>query len=173
MVIQMAKAAGARVMATGGSDEKVARCLELGADAAVNYKTQDVDAAVRDFAPEGLNVFWETLREPDFDKIISYLADRGRIVLMAGREARPEFPVGPFYVKNCSLFGFVMFKATPEEMEFCANDMNRWFTEGKLKSQIDRVMPLSKTAEAHRWQEENTLGGAGTLAGKIVLQPDG
>ena len=44
----------------------------------------------------------------------SYLAERGRIVLMAGRDARPAFPVGPFYVKECSLHGFVMFKASPK-----------------------------------------------------------
>jgi NADPH2:quinone reductase len=173
MVVQMAKAAGARVFATGGSDPKVARCLELGADAAVNYQTQDVDAAVREFAPAGVDVFWEPRRDPDFDKIISYLAERGRIVLMAGREARPQFPVGPFYVKECSLHGFVMFKASPEELDRCAGDMNRWLADGSLQAQIGCVLPLSETAEAHRLQEQNTLHNAGTLAGKIVLEPDG
>jgi NADPH2:quinone reductase len=172
MVVQMAKAAGARVFTTGGSDEKVARCRELGADVAVNYKTQSVEDALRQFAPGGVNVFWETLREPDFDKIIGYLAERGRIVIMAGRESRPAFPVGPFYVKECSMYGFVMFKATPEEQQECADDMNRWFVEGKLKPQIGCVLPLSQTAEAHRLQEQNTLQKAGTLAGKIVLKPE-
>ena len=171
MVIQMAKAAGARVITTGGSDEKVARCLELGADVAVNYKTKDVDASIREFAPNGVNVFWETLREPDFDSVIECLAERGRIVLMAGRDARPAFPVGPFYVKECSMHGFVMFKGSPEELDECAADINRWLVEGKLKPQIASVMPLSKTVDAHRLQEENTLQAAGTLAGKIVLKP--
>jgi len=171
MVVQMAKAAGARVITTGGSDEKLAMCRELGADAVVNYKAEDVDAAVREFAPDGVNVFWETLREPDFDKIIGCLAERGRIVLMAGRDARPEFPVGPFYVKECSMHGVVMFKASPEEMRACADDMNRWFLEGKLKARISQVMPLSDAAAAHQLQEENTLQMAGTLAGKIVLRP--
>ena len=171
MVVQMAKAAGARVITTGGTDEKLAMCRELGADAAVNYMTEDVDAAVGEFAPDGVNVFWETLREPDFDTIIGYLAERGRIVLMAGRDARPELPVGPFYVKECSMHGVVMFKASPDEMRVCADDMNRWFVEGKLKAQIGQVMPLSEAAAAHRLQEENTLQLAGTLAGKIVLKP--
>jgi NADPH2:quinone reductase len=171
MVVQMAKAAGARVIATGGSAEKVARCKELGADAAVNYKTEDVDAAVKQFAPHGVNVFWETLREPDFDKLVSYLAERGRIVLMAGRDARPPFPVGPFYVKGCSLHGFVMFKASPDELRACAADINRWFSAGKLQPQIGRVLPLSQAADAHRLQQENTLEKQGTLAGKIVLKP--
>jgi NADPH2:quinone reductase len=172
MVIQMAKAAGARVLATGGSDEKVARCLELGADAAVNYRTQDVDAAVADFAPAGINIFWETVREPDFDKIVACLAERGRIVLMAGRDARPQFPVGPFYVKECSMHGFVMFKGSPEELNASAADINRWLVEGRLQPQIGRIMSLAETAEAHKLQEANTLHGAGTLAGKIVLKPE-
>lgn len=173
VVIQMAKAVGARVIATGGTDEKVARCLELGADAAVNYNTQDVDAAVAEFAPDGINVFWETVREPDFDKIVAYLAERGRIVLMAGRDARPQFPVGPFYVKECSMIGFVMFKGSPEELDAAAADINRWLVEGRLKPQIGRVMSLAETADAHKLQEDNTLHGAGTLAGKIVLKPEG
>ena len=172
MVIQMAKAAGARVMATGGSDEKVRRCRELGADRAVNYKTEDVSQAVREFAPQGVNVFWETRRDPDFDNIVACLAERGRIVLMAGREARPPFPVGPFYVKGCAMYGFAMFKASAAELRAAADEINCWLAEGKLQAQIVRRLPLSQTAAAHRLQEENTLRNAGTLAGKIVLRPD-
>jgi len=171
MVVQMAKAAGARVITTGGSDEKVAACKEFGADVAVNYKTGDVEAAVQEFAPDGVDVYWETTRQPDFDRIVSCLAAQGRIVIMAGRDARPEFPVGPFYAKSLSMFGFVMFAATEEQLRTSADDMNRWFVDGKLRAAIDRVMPLSETAAAHRLQEENTLEKAGTLAGKIVLTP--
>lgn len=171
MVVQMAKIVGARVIATAGSAEKVAALKQLGADAAVNYKTDDIAAAVKAFAPSGVNVYWETVREPDFDKIVSILAERGRIILMAGREARPPFPVGPFYVKGCSLHGFVMFKATPAEQRACADDINRWLAAGKLKANISRVLPLSEAAAAHQLQEANTLQKSGTLAGKIVLKP--
>ncbi len=171
MVVQMAKAAGARVFTTGGSVEKLAKCKEFGANAAVNYKAEDVDAALKQFAPNGVNVFWETQREPNFDKIVASLAERGRIVLMAGRDARPEFPVGPFYVKELSLHGVVMFKASADELRACAVDMNRWLVEGKLKANVGKVLPLSEAAAAHRMQEENTLHKAGTLAGKIVLKP--
>ena len=171
MVIQMAKAAGARVIATAGSEEKLAECRKLGADVTVNYKTQDVAAAVKEFAPTGVNVYWETTREPDFEKIVSYLGERGRIVLMAGREARPQFPVGPFYVKGCSLHGFVMFKATPDEQRSAADNINQLLASKKLSAKISRIFPLSEAAAAHRLQEENTLRKAGTLAGKIVLKP--
>jgi NADPH2:quinone reductase len=92
------------------------------------------------------------------------------MVLMAGRDARPPFPVGPFYVKGCQLYGFAMFNATPDEQRAAAEDINRWLAAGKIKPQIDRVLPLDQTAAAHRLQEENTVGKAGTLAGKIVVK---
>jgi NADPH:quinone reductase len=169
-VVQMAKIIGARVITTAGSEDKVARCRTLGADLAINYKGEDVDAAIRAFAQNGVNVWWETLREPNFDRAMGLLAQRGRMILMAGREARPQFPVGPFYVKCCSLHGFVMFMATPEEQHAAAEDINQWLAEGKLKPNIDRVLPLSQAAEAHRLQEESTIGRTGALAGKIVLK---
>ena len=171
MVLQMAKAMGARVLTTAGSPEKAARCRELGADAVIQYKAEDVAAAVKQFAPQGVNVVWETLREPDFDKLVSYAAERGRLVLMAGRDARPPFPVGPFYVKGCSLHGFVMFKATADEQRACAEAINGWLSNGRLRAQIGRMLPLSEAAQAHRLQEQNTLQKSGTLAGKIVLTP--
>ncbi len=171
MVVQMAKAAGAEVMASAGSPAKAEICRELGADNVVNYRTESIAESVLQWAPEGVHVFWETQREPDFDLAVEVMAERGRMILMAGRDARPEFPVGPFYVKECSLHGFVMFKATPEEMRRCAEDMNRWFVEGKLRPRIDRVMPLSEAAEAHRLQEAATVEKTAELAGKIVLHP--
>src|SRR5258708_4073762 len=60
-VIQIARIFGARVITTAGSDQKVADCRNLGADLALNYKTQDVDAGIRQFAPEGVNLWWETV----------------------------------------------------------------------------------------------------------------
>lgn len=170
-VVQMAKAVGARVITTAGSDEKVAACKRLGADLAVNYKTQEVDAAIKTFAPDGVNVWWETLREPDFERVIPLLAMRGRMILMAGREAKPAVPVGAFYTKDCSLFGFAMFNSAAAEQQAAAADINRWMSEGKLKAQIDRVMPLAETAAAHRLQEESTIQKSGALTGKIVLKP--
>jgi NADPH2:quinone reductase len=170
-VVQMAKIFGARVIATAGSDEKAQICRDLGADLAINYKTQDVAAAIKAFAPDGVNVWWETLREPNFERAVSLLAMRGRMIVMAGRDAHPPFPVGPFYTKDCSLHGFAMFNATAREQRMAANAINRWVTEGKLKARIDRVLPLSQAAEAHRLQEESTIKGSGVLGGKIVLKP--
>ena len=147
-VVQMAKAAGARIIATAGSAEKCAALKTLGADVAVNYKSDDILAAVKAFSPSGVNVYWETTCEPDFDKIVSYMAERGRVILMAGRDARPPFPVGPFYVKGCSLHGVVMFKATPDEMRACADDINRWLAVGV--HQAEHFQGLSALAGGSR-----------------------
>ena len=172
VVVQMAKTLGAQVITTGGTDEKVQACLELGADLAINYKTDNVDARIKQVAPEGVDLWWETLREPDLDRIVGLLAPRGRVVVMAGREARPALPVGPFYIKGCSLLGFAMLGFTAEEQRKCGDQINSWMVDGKVRARIDRVMPLSEAVAAHRLQEDNTLGQANTLAGKIVLHPN-
>ncbi|MCC7474196.1 MAG: NADPH:quinone reductase [Pirellulales bacterium] len=171
MVVQIAKAVGAQVITTAGSKEKAALCRELGADHAIEYKAEDVAARVQEIAPNGVDVWWETLREPNFEVAVPLLAPRGRFVLMAGRDARPAFPVGPFYVKGCQLYGFAMFNATPEEQRAAADDINRWLVAGKLKPRIDRVLPLEEAAAAHRLQEESTVGKSGLLAGKILIHP--
>jgi NADPH2:quinone reductase len=170
-VVQIARIVGARIITTAGSDAKVAKAKELGADLVINYKTENVAEAIKKFAPNGVNVWWETLREPDFDKAISLLSTHGRMIVMAGRDARPPFPVGPFYAKNCSLFGFVILNTAAEDLQTAANDINEWMSTGKLKAQIDRVLPLSQAAEAHRLQDESTIKKTGALTGKIVLKP--
>ncbi len=172
MVVQMAKAVAAKVIATVGSKEKAEQCKRFGADLVLNYKTDDLPARIKDFTQgQGVNVWYETQREPDYDRMIELTAKRGRIVVMAGRQARPAFPHGPFYVKDQSLFGFAMFNASPGEQRLCAADISRWLAEKKLDVPIGKVFQLSEAAAAHRLQEENTLHKAGTLAGKIVLVP--
>lgn len=170
-VVQMGKLAGARVIASVGSPQKAEAILKLGADYAIVYRDVEPQLALRKITPGGVNVWWETTREPDFDRIIAALASRGRVIIMAGRDARPPFPVGPFYVKGGSIHGFVMFAAHPDEQREAAEDINEWLAAGKLKPRIDRVMPLAEAAAAHRLQEENTIGKSGALAGKIVLKP--
>lgn len=171
-VVQMAKAVGVKVITTVGSTAKAQTAKELGADTVLNYKTDDVLAGVKDATGgRGADVFFETLPPTDFDHTIEMMAPRGRIVVMAGRQARPAFPNGPFYVKGLSLFGFVMFSMTPSEQQACANDMNTWMASGALRAVIGKTFPLSETAAAHQLQEENTLGKQGTLTGKIVVVP--
>jgi len=170
-VVQIAKILGARVIATAGSPERRERVAHLGADVVLDYRRDDLVAAVLDAAPGGVHVYWETQREPRFDQAVAMLADGGRMVIMAGRDARPPFPVGPFYVKGCRLVGFVMFKADSHRQAAAAADINRWLAAGRLRVPIDRVLPLARTAEAHRLQEESTVGLSGAVGGKIVIEP--
>lgn len=169
-VIQMAKILGARVITSAGTEAKSQVCRELGADIVVDHHDADLGATLRKQASTGINVWFELLREPDLDLSVSALAEGGRLVIISGRAARPTLPLGPFYVKGCRMSGLQMTLASAEDRARCAADMNRWMSEGRLRARIDRVLPLSRAAEAHRLQEESTIGKKGTLAGKIVLK---
>ena len=171
-VVQMAKAAGATVVCTVGSVEKAEVARGFGADVVVNYKTDDVSAAVLEAtAGKGVDVYYETQPPTDFEKIVERTAAYGRVVVMAGRAARPVFPNGPFYVKGLSLYGFAMFNVPPDRQRTCSEAINRWVHEGVLKPLVGKVFALSEAGAAHRLQDENTLGQAGTLMGKIVVLP--
>lgn len=170
-VIQMARALGARPYASAGTPEKVTLCQEFGAQQAFNYREQHLAQELKKVLPAGVNVWWETSREPDFDLAVGALASHGRLILMAGREARPPFPVGPFYVKGCSMHGFVMFMEHPDDQREAAEDINRWMAEGLLKPRIAHLLPLSEAAKAHQIQEDATIHKKIPLAGKIVLKP--
>ena len=80
-----------RAVTTAGSEEGLALCRQLGADLAIDYEREDVARRVNEFAPQGVNVWWETVREPNFDLAVSLLAERGRMVLMAGHNAGRSF----------------------------------------------------------------------------------
>lgn len=169
-VVQIARLLGGRVIGSA-SPAKAGRVRDLGAEAVVDYTQPDVVAEIRRAAPHGVQVYWETQREPDFDRGVAVLAEGGRMIVMAGRDARPAFPVGPFYVKGCRLFGFVMFKASSQLHAAAAADINRWLSSGRFRVPIDRVMSLRETAAAHALQESATVGRSGGLTGKIVIEP--
>ena len=172
-VVQLAKAAGATVITTSGSPDKAAECLRLGAAHVIEYRTQDIDQRFTDItASTGpIHLWFETQRTPTLDRTISLMAPRGRIVLMAGRDSRPEFPIGPFYVKDLRAIGFAMFNASPVEQQVSAIELNRMLADGSYRPLIGVTLPMSEAAKAHQLQEENTLKSAGTLSGKIVLKP--
>jgi NADPH2:quinone reductase len=172
MVVQMAKAVGTTVITTVGSDDKAALARTLGADHVVNYKSADFAEQVKGAAgAKGIQVWYETQPPTDLDRTVELMAPRGRVVVMAGRQARPAFPNGPFYVKGLTLLGFAMFNMTADEQRVCAEDVNKWLSSNKLKALIGKTFPLGETAAAHQLQEDNTLKKAGTLTGKIVILP--
>lgn len=170
MVVQMAKAHNAHVIATVGSDEKAKLCQSWGADMVLNYKTDDLATRIKDFTKgQGVDLWYETQRDPSFEQILPLMKMRGRVVVIAGRAAKPVLPFGIFYVRDLSIRGFAMFNATPAEQRHCSEDINRWLASGKLKAVIGKTYPLAQTADAHRFLEANTMQGAGTLVGKVVI----
>lgn len=165
-IIQFARARGAKVFATAGTPRGVDWCREIGAEAAADYHSPDVARQAAAVAPQGFNVYWETSGHHDFDQAVGLIAPEGRIVVMAGMTARPQFPVGPFYLKNCSLLGFAITYAPDEQYDRAAAEINRLVEAGDLRVRIDRVLPLSAAAEAHRLVESGAR-----LEGKVVLVP--
>ncbi len=166
-VLQLARAAGGRVAVTAGSEPKAEWCRQLGADRVIAYKSEDVDAALRQFAPDGIDVYWDATGRPDVERALAVLARRGRIVLMAGLAHRCPLPVGPFYTRGGTMFGFTVTDATVEELAGSARQINGWLAKGVLRGKVHATLPLSQAAEAHRMVER------GGLFGKVVLVPDG
>lgn len=165
-VIQMARALGATVIATTSGAEKMDYCRSLGANHVLDYRHDNVPKQVAELAG-GVDVWWETSRTPNFDAIFASLRLRGRVVIIAGRSSRVEFPVGPFYTKCASLHGFAMFLAPAEAQRRAAEQIGAWLAAGALAAKIDRVAPLDDAAELHRLLEPSTDGG--TVRGKLVV----
>ena len=172
-VLQLARAAGATVITTAGSPEKAVECHRLGAAHVIEYRTEDIDKRFAEITASSgpIHLWFETQRSPTLDRTVSLMASRGRIILMAGRDSRPEFPVGPFYVKDLRAIGFAMFNASPVEQRTSATELNRMLADGSYKPLIGVTMSMSEAAKAHQLLEENTLKSARTLSGKIVLKP--
>jgi len=172
-VVQLAVAAGAIVITSAGSRAKAEACRRTGASHVVEYRTQDVDQRFAEIvAMTGpIHLWFETLRTPSLDRCIPLMAMRGRLIFMAGRDAKPVFPLGPFYVNDLRAFGFAMFNASPDEQRMAAEELNRMLADGSYRPGIGAQFSLCDAAESHRLQEDNTLKGAGTLSGKIILRP--
>jgi len=171
VAVQLAKSLGATVITTAGSEDKLEYCRSIGADLVLDYRQDDMDDQLTAFLEERgkINLWWETLREPNLERTIPLMEKRGRIILMAGRDAKPVLPLGPFYTNDLSLIGFAMFNASAAEQLAVAEKVNAALASGALTPLIGLRLPLSEAAEAHRQQEAKTLQKTSPLLGKIVL----
>ena len=167
--IQLAKAFGARVIATAGSAEKCQACLDLGAERAINYKTEDFVAAVKDAtAGRGVDLTLDMVGGSYTEKNIAAAAEDGRIVQIAtlgGMEATVN--VARLMMKRITLTGSTLRPRTREvKAEFARGlEAKVWplFGLAKLKVVLDSTFPLAKAADAHRRMETSAH------IGKIVL----
>jgi NADPH:quinone reductase-like Zn-dependent oxidoreductase len=160
--VQIAKLAGATVIATAGTEEKMARLIELGADAVIVYSQQDVaDAARRITGGRGVDVAMESVGPATFEKSLRSLARGGRLAICGATSgAAASFDIRYLYDRQLSIIGSML--GTPVELK----QVLRLAEEGVLEPVIDRVLPLAEAAEAHRLLE------AGDVFGKIVLSVD-
>ena len=167
--IQMAKALGARVIATAGSDQKCQACLKLGADHAINYKTQDFAAEARQLTGgAGVNVILDMVAGGYIAREVECLAEDGRLAIIAIQGGvKSEFNAGLVLRKRLAIMGSTL---RPRPVEFKAAIARSlkatvWplLENGAVKPVIHSVFPAAQAARAHELMESNQH------IGKIVL----
>jgi NADPH2:quinone reductase len=158
--VQAAKYLGAKVIAAAGADARVRVGLDLGADAGVNYRSQDLTAEVlRITAERGVNVVFENIGDPDlFPKAFAALSRHGRLVTAGGHGGGiVPLDVNKLYHNQITIIG-----ATGESPEDVRMSLEA-AAAGRFKVVIDKVLPLAQAVQAHELVAER--GGVG----KVVL----
>jgi NADPH:quinone reductase len=162
--IQLAKAAGATVLATASSDDRLERLHEYGMDHGINYANADVASEVRRLTDgRGVDLVVDPVGGKTLEGSIEALAYRGRVswVGRAGRDERPP-EVWPLMQKNGSLTGVFLGAEMVVSNDRChamIHSLIRRCASGELKVVIDRTFPLSDAAEAHRYIESRRAFG--------------
>jgi NADPH:quinone reductase-like Zn-dependent oxidoreductase len=164
--VVMAVEAGARVLATASAAD-AGYVRSLGAAEVFDYRDPDLAARLARTETDRIDVLMDCYGTNDLSAAVPLLAPRGRIVLLAGVAARPELPVGPFYMKDAAILGFVISHATTTELAAAAVAVNRLLAAGKLRPRAIERTPLSAAADAHRRMEKRELSGR-----RLLLRPD-
>jgi NADPH2:quinone reductase len=161
--LEIALLSGARVIATTSGEEKARQARAAGAAVVVDYGTEDVGEVVRrETAKRGVDVVIDSVGEETWRKSLKSVRRGGRIVTCGATTGpNPAEEIRLIYWKQISILGSTM----ANDREFRA--LLAAVGAGRLKPRIDRVLPLSRAAEAYRLLEE------GRQFGKIVLVPDG
>ena len=167
--IQLARQHGCRVLVTAGSPAKLERCLELGANAGINYRTEDFVARTRELTDgRGADVVLDIMGASYLGKNLDVAATDGRIVVIGmqgGNHA--EIDLGVMMRRRISLISTAL-RARPAAQKAAivaafAADVVPALADGRIRAVVDRVLPLEQASEAHRLME------AGDVVGKIVL----
>lgn len=164
--IQMAKAAGATVIATGRGAEKAAQAKALGADIAVDSSADDFEAVVK--AHGGADVVLDMVGAAYFAKNLEALKTGGRIVYIASLGGGTiEVPIMKIMQKRAVITGSTLRPRSADEKARLASEIERivwpWISAGKIRTVVDRTFPLAEAAAAHAFLEE------GAHLGKVVL----
>ena len=164
--IQMAKAYGTRVFVTAGDAEKCALCEKLGADRAINYKSEDFEALVREAG--GADVILDMVGGPYLAKNLNAAKPLGRIVSIAQLQgAQAEINLALLMVKRLTLTGSTLRSRAVEEKARIAREVERvvwpWIAQGLVKPVIDSTFPLAEAEAGHARLQ------SGAHAGKVML----
>lgn len=169
--IQLAKAFDARVFATAGTDEKCVFCEQLGADMAVNYKTQDfVEMVLGATDGKGVNVVLDMVGGDYVPRNIKCLSADGRLVNIAFlRGPKTEVNLLPVMLKRLTLTGSTLRPRSNAFKGAIAHELRTlvWplFESGEIAPVLDQIIPLTDAARAHERME------AGAHIGNMVLKP--
>jgi NADPH2:quinone reductase len=166
--IQLGKAAGAMVIATAGSDEKVEVCRRLGADHAVNYKTQDfVEEVKKITGGRGADVVFDPVGGDVYDRSTKCIAFEGRLVLVGFTSGRiPQAAANHVLIKNYSVVGLhwgLYTKRAPELISPASRALLELYEAGNIKLHISTRFPLSQAPRALATVAE------GKSIGKVIL----
>ncbi len=168
--VQLGKAAGATVIATAGSDEKVAVCLKLGADHALNYKTQDFVEEVKKLTDgRGADVIYDPVGGEVYDRSTKCIAFEGRIVLVGFTSGHiPQAATNHILVKNYSVLGLhwgLYARRAHELIPPATHSLLDLYRSGKIKPHISARLPLTEAPRAL------AMVAGGKSTGKVVLRP--
>lgn len=167
--IQLAKAVGATIFVTAGSDEKCTRCIDLGADRAIQYRRESFrERVAEETGGAGVDLILDPIGAAYLEDNLASLRRGGRLVsigLMGGASA--ELPLGLVLRNHLQLIGSTLrSRPVAEKAEIVRNFITRFgahLQSGSLRPIVDRVLPFEEAAEAHR------LMKASDHFGKIVL----
>lgn len=166
MAVQIAKAAGARVITTVSSKEKAEFCRGFGADVIVNYREEDWAArCLEETGGVGVDAVVEMVASENFDKDCQALRKFGRLVLLgAGTGKAPTGTVNypPFYSKDIDVRGMSLFNADPFFPDMI-RQLDLLLKEGRVRAAVGEKLPLAEAPRAHE------LLMTGKVFGKIVL----
>ncbi|MBM7517912.1 NAD(P)H-quinone oxidoreductase [Nocardioides nitrophenolicus] len=169
--IQLAAASGARVFTTAGSPEKLARCRELGAEVAIDYRTEDFVEVVRAATGgAGADVVLDNMGAKYLARNVDVLADEGRLVVIGMQGGtKAELDLGRLLSKRGAVIATAL-RSRPVEgkARICASVVEHvWplVADGTILPVVSAVLPLDDVAEAHRMIE------SGAAVGKVLLTP--
>lgn len=147
--VQLAAAAGARVVATCAADD-VERVLGYGADLALDYRAPGLAAALADAVECRADVWWDNSGRNRLDVALPLLAPRARVLLSAGLGGSASLDVGGLYTRDASLLGFAISNAAVADLADAARVINDRLARGALSARIGGRYLLADAPRAHR-----------------------